>query len=154
MRLFRLGLLSLLLLLAGCAATAPPAAFTPLAPGMARIVFYRVAAPYDPTLVLTISLNNIETGTLPLGDAFYRDVVPGPYTITFTPTRPYPNQFKTVTPGRGNVFYVRLSALPTMDCSLGWRSSGGSCDISGFTAEVVNPAEAQAEMRGVALTRG
>lgn len=153
MRAFRPGLLPLLLLLAGCA-TPAPAAFAPLAPGMARIVFYRVAAPYDPTLVLTISLNNAKTGTLPLGDAFYRDVAPGPYTITFTPTRPYPDQFTTVTPGAGNVFYVRLAALPTIDCSLAFPSGGGSCDISGFTAEVVNPAEAQAEMRGVALIRG
>jgi hypothetical protein len=154
MRLLRLGVLPLLLLLAGCVATPPPAAFTPLAPGMARIVFYRVAAPYDPTLVLTISLNNAKTGTLPLGGAFYRDVTPGPYTVTFTPTRPYPDQFTTVTPSAGNIFYVRLFALPTMDCSLGWRSGSASCDISGFIAEVVSPAEAQAEMRGVALTRG
>lgn len=156
MRRFRLGLLPLFLLLAGCATTAPPppAAFAPLAPGAARIVFYRIPAPYDPTLDLTISLNNVKTGTLPLGDAFYRDVAPGPYTITFTPTRAYPDQFKTVTPSAGNVFYVRLSALPAMDCSLGSRGGSNTCDIAGFTAQVVSPAEAQAEMRDVALTRG
>lgn len=154
-RLLCLVVPALLMLVAGCATTPEPVptAYVPIAPGMARIVFYRIAAPYDPTLEETISLNEKKVGVLPLGDAFYRDVAPGTYTVSFTPTRVVPHQFKTITLASGNVFYVRVAAMPNMDCSLGVMGSN-TCDVSGFTAEVVSPAVAQSDMRGVVLTSG
>jgi hypothetical protein len=155
-RRFRLLVLPLLLLLAACAATPAetPTTFAPLAPGMARIVLYREVGIYDPAAVLTIALNGTAVGALPRGDAFYRDVAPGTYTITFSPTRSVPDQFKTVTPGTGNVFYVKLSPRPDMVCSSAFGSGSGPCDISGFTAEVTNPASAQQELLALTLVHG
>ncbi|HLI22998.1 MAG TPA: hypothetical protein VKV32_17880 [Stellaceae bacterium] len=157
-RRFRLPALLLLFFLAACAASPveQPAAFAPLAPGMARIVFYRDIGYYDPSVDLTVSLNDKAVGVLPRGDAFYRDVPAGmPYAITFTPTRVVPYQFKSVTPRAGEVFYVKLIAMPETVCSSArGGGSGGGCDISGFTSVVVDPAEAQLEMRQLHLVRG
>jgi hypothetical protein len=133
--------------------SATPVALTPLAPGMARIVFYRDIDYYAPSTVETISLNGKPVGVLPRGDAFYRDVTPGTYDVTFAPTRPDPHQFKTITPGAGNVFYVKLIGLHETDCS-GSTGSFGGCDISGFTSELVDPASAQRELTGLSLVRG
>jgi hypothetical protein len=156
MNRFRLLVLPLLLLLAACALTPAesPAAFTPLAPGMARIVFFREIGTYDPAAVLTVALNDKAVGTLPRGDAFYRDVTPGTYTITFSPTRSVPDQFKAITPGAGEVFYVKLIPRPDMVCAGTEGSGSGPCDISGFTSEVVDPALAQREMQTLSLVRG
>lgn len=154
----RLPALLLLFFIAACAASSAgdPAAFTPLAPGMARIVFYREVGYYDPSVDLTISLNDKAIGVLPRGDAFYRDVPAGaPYAITFTPTRVVPYQFKSVTPRAGEVFYVKLIPLPETVCAGTWgHGSGGGCDISGFSSAVIAPAEAQIEMQPLRLVRG
>lgn len=155
-RLLRLPFALLLLVLAGCAAppSGAPVAFTPLAPGMARIVFYRDIGYYEPAVDLTVDLNDRNVGVLPRGTAFYRDVTPGSYTITFTPTRPAPEQFVTVTPGAGNVFYVKLFGLPDRVCGASTGSTTAGCDISGFVARVVDPAEAQQELQRLSLVQG
>lgn len=144
-----------LLLLAACTMTpsAIPVAFTPLAPGMARIVFYRDVGYYDPQVDLTVDLNDKPAGVLPRGTAFYRDVAPGTYTVTFTPTRVVPYQFKTITLAPGNVFYVKLLGLPDTVCA-GTLGSSGPCDISGFTSQVVDPAVAQQELTRLTLVHG
>lgn len=146
----------LLLLLAACAVppAQEPAAFVPLAPGMARIVFYRDIDYYEPAAVLTLSLNGNPVGALWRGNAFYRDVTPGTYAITFTPTRVVPYQFPTITPGAGNVFYVKLIGVPDVVCSSAKGSGPGPCDISGFIAQVVAPTQAQQEMQTLQLVRG
>lgn len=145
-----------LLLLAACTATpsTTPVAFTPLAPGMARIVFYRDVGYYAPEVDLTIDLNDKPAGVLQRGTAFYRDVAPGTYTVTFTPTRPAPEQFVTITPAAGNVFYVKLLALPDRFCGASSGSTTAGCDISGFIARVVDPIEAQQEVQRLSLVRG
>jgi hypothetical protein len=141
------------LLLAGCATPAEaPSAYVPQPPGTARLVIYRPFHYYGPTQYLTLSLNDRVIGTLPPNAAIYRDVTPGSYTVTFTPTRPAPFQFKTVTVAAGNVSYVRIEALSPSGCT--GERSGGGCDITGFISDVVAPATAEYELQAVPLLRG
>src|SRR5262249_15265776 len=96
------------------------------------------------------ALNRQPAGVLPRGDVFYRDVAPGDYTITFSPTRPDPYQFKTVTLGPGDIAYVKLAALPVRPCNrLG--SGFGDCDIHGYTAMIMSPTAAQHEIQLLTL---
>lgn len=142
----------LVLPLAGCATPAEaPSAYVPPPPGTARLVFYRPFYYYGPSQVLTLALNNTVTGTLPRNAAIYRDVAPGTYTISFSPTRAAPDQFATVTVAPGNVSYIKIDALPQRDCT-GGRFSG--CDITGFTSVIMDPATAADELRAVPLLRG
>lgn len=151
MPLRRVLLLSLLFLVTSCATPAEePVAYTPRPSGTARLVFYRAFHYYGPSLVLTMSLNNVVIGTLPQNAAIYRDVAPGTYTVSFSPTRSYPDQFKTVTVAPGNVFFVRIDAL-SQGCVSG---RFGSCDIAGFTSTVIEPATAQYELQALPLLRG
>jgi hypothetical protein len=141
------------LLLAGCATPAEaPSAYVPPPPGTARIVFYRPFYYYGPSQVLKLALNNSAIGTLPRNAAIYRDVAPGTYTISFSPTRSAPYQFATVAVGPGNVSYIKIDALPPQACT-GARFGGG-CDITGFTAVIMDPATAAYELQAVPLLRG
>lgn len=152
-RLFRL-LFAPILLVAGCAMPAPIVGALPApAPGTAQIVFYRDVGYYDPANVLTIALNNRNVAVLPRGEVVYRDVPPGTYTVTFNPTRTYPNQFKTVTVAAGEVAYIKLEGLPDTDCS-GTIGTFGGCDISGYTSVAIDPVQARREIQGLPLVQG
>ncbi len=155
-RPLRLLAVLLVLTLLGCAGTAVTAIPGPIQPppqGAAQIVFYRDIGYYEPADTLRVALNNRPVGTLPRGDIFYRDVAPGTYTISFAPTRPDPNQFRTIALAPGEVVYVKLAALPVRPCN--WFGAGiADCDINGHTAMIVTPAMAQQEMRGLTLIAG
>jgi len=143
----------LVLLFAGCATPAQtPTAYAPLPSGTARLIFYRAFHYYGPTQYLTLSLNDRAIGTLPPNAAIYRDVAPGTYTVTFSPTRSDPFQFKTVTVAPGNVFFVKIDGLPQRGCTGG--RFGGGCDITGFTSVIVDPATAAYDLQAVPLLRG
>lgn len=150
--------MSLILLpLLGCsgspAVTAIPGPIPPPPQGAAQIILYRAIGYYEPADTLRVALNNQITGTLPRGDVLYRDVAPGTYTISFAPTRPDANQFKTITLAAGQVAYVKLAALPVRPCN--WFGTGiGDCDINGYTAMIVDSAIAEEEMRGLTLIGG
>jgi hypothetical protein len=150
--------LSLLLLIALAACANPaviamPGPIPPPAPGTAQIILYREIGYYEPSDVLRLALNRQAAGVLPRGDVLYRDVAPGSYTITFSPTRPDPYQFKTVTLGPGEIVYVKLAALPVRPCN--WFGPGfGDCDANGYTAMIVNPDAARQEIRGLTLIAG
>lgn len=144
----------LVLLLAACMTPAQtPTTLSQQAPGTARLLFYRPFSFQGPSGVLTLSLNNNVIGTLPRNSAIYRDVAPGTYTLTFSPTRSAPNQFATVTVGPGSVSYIKIDALPQRLCT-GGRLGGGNCDIAGFTSMVMDPATAARELQAVQLLRG
>ena len=155
-RLRRSPSLLLLVVLAACTGvvvTAIPGPIPPPRPGTAQIILYREIGYYEPSDVLRVALNRQPAGVLPRGDVLYRDVAPGSYTITFSPTRPDPYQFKTVTLGPGEVAYVKLAALPVRPCN--WFGPGfGDCDINGYTAMIMNPAAAQAEIQRLTLITG
>jgi hypothetical protein len=150
--------LSLLVLVFLAACTGPavipiPGPIRPPAPGAAQIILYRDIGYYEPSDVLHVALNRQPAGVLPRGDVLYRNVVPARYTISFSPTRPDPYQFKTVTLGPGDVAYVKLAALPMRPCN--WFGPGfGDCDINGYTAMIMNPAAAQQEIQGLTLIAG
>jgi len=130
-----------------------PGPIPPAPPGTARIILYREIGYYEPADVLRVALNQQAAGVLPRGDVLYRDVVPGSYTITFTPTRPDPNQFKTVTLAAGEVAFVKIQALPVRPCN--WFGTGiGDCDLNGYIATVMNPAVAQQEIQTLTLIAG
>jgi hypothetical protein len=87
-RQMRLALLSamalLLVAMAGCAQPPPAAPYlaTPVAPGMARIWFYRDMNPNDILATPYVRLNGVVAGVSEPGGAFYRDVPPGRYRIS------------------------------------------------------------------------
>jgi hypothetical protein len=144
------------LVLAACtpvAVVAIPGPIPPPAPGAAQIILYRDIGYYEPADVLRLALNGQPTGVLPRGDVLYRNVAPGNYTITFSPTRPDPYQFKTVTLGPGEVAYIKLAALPVRPCNA-FGPGFGDCDINGYTAMIMNPATAQQEIQGLTLIAG
>jgi hypothetical protein len=148
--------LLLLIVLAACTNTAViaiPGPIPPPAPGAAQIILYRDIGYYEPSDVLRVALNRQPAGVLPRGDVLYRNVAPGSYTISFSPTRPDPYQFKTVALGPGDVAYIKLAALPVRPCN--WFGPGfGDCDINGYTAMIMNPAVAQQEIQGLTLIAG
>jgi hypothetical protein len=87
-RQMRLALLSamalLLVAMAGCAQPPPAAPYlaTPVAPGMARIWFYRDMNPNDILATPYVRLNGVVAGVSEPGGAFYRDLQPGRYRIS------------------------------------------------------------------------
>jgi hypothetical protein len=87
-RQMRLALLSamalLLVAMAGCAQPPPAAPYlaTPVAPGTARIWFYRDMNPNDILATPYVRLNGVVAGVSEPGGAFYRDVPPGRYQIS------------------------------------------------------------------------
>jgi hypothetical protein len=156
LRLRRALLRLLLIVLAACTSAvvvAIPGPIPPPAPGAAQIILYRDIGYYEPSDVLRLALNRQPAGVLPRGDVLYRNVAPGSYTISFSPTRPDPYQFKTVTLGPGDVAYIKLAALPVRPCN--WFGPGfGDCDINGYTAMIMHPAVAQQEIQGLTLIAG
>jgi hypothetical protein len=77
-------LLTMMLALGGCAAmpTTGAAQIPPLPPGMARVWFYRIDAPYITQARPYVRLNGVPIGISEDGGAFYRDVPPGQYYVT------------------------------------------------------------------------
>lgn len=145
-----------LIVLGACASTAVIAIPGPIPPprqGAAQIILYRDIGYYEGSDVLHVALNRQPTGVLPRGDVLYREVTPGSYTISFTPTRPDPYQFKTVALGPGDVAYVKLAALPVRPCNR-FGPGFGDCDINGYTAMIMDPAVAQQEIQRLTLIAG
>ena len=147
-------------LFAAAASCAPPvpggtpvAALPPLTPGTGRIVIYRPVEYYGPSDVLTVALKGGAIGTVWRGELIFRDVPPGPYMVSFSPTGPYYDQFKTMLVEPGNVFYVKLQALPQNPCDNPFLG-GVPCRDNTYTSTIVDPAMAQSEMRGLRMKQG
>ena len=152
----RLLLVPVLFFLSACAMpTNFSGALPAAAPGTARIVLYRQIDYYEPSGVLTVSLNNQPTATMDRDDLVYRDVAPGTYTVTFKPTAYSANQFKTLAVAAGAVVYVKLQNFPQDDCSgSDGGSGGGSCREVAYTSVVVDPSVAQQEIKSLRLSQG
>jgi len=108
---------SALLLPAACT---PPqhmasAAPGPLAPGQARIWFYRV---YDPSLsrnIANVDLNGARAVSVPPGDGpIFVDVAPGSYHIAPESFGVDSNQTRDVDLAAGQTVYVKILDDPTM----------------------------------------
>src|ERR1700691_6186181 len=120
----RHAIFALSLALAGCVSMGPPyrsvaAALPPVPAGKARIFFYRWLEIYETTAATTAFLNGPPVGLTETGSVLYRDVEPGQYTISVVSQGVYPNQFKTVTVGPGQVIYARIESIRS------WSTCGG-----------------------------
>jgi hypothetical protein len=149
--------LTIVLLLAACVPPPQegPLLSGPLPPqpaGTARLIFYRALTYYDTMAMTTVSLNGAPVGVSQVGSVFYRDVTPGQYDISVFSPRPYPNQFKSVVVGPGNVFYVRIDTLPKPPCPT--RVAAGDCGDDTFIVTVVDPASGFQQVQGLRLLAG
>jgi hypothetical protein len=147
-------LLPMILLIGACTPSMPLVGTLPPPPaGTARIVLYRDIDIYEPSDTLTVSLNDRAAGTVARGNATYRDVPPGTYTVTFKPTRPSPHQFKTVKLAAGDVVYVKLESLSAGACT-GSETVGAGCYETGYTSDIIDPVRAQQEIKSLRLVQG
>ena len=124
MRIARRLLVVFALALAGCIAqnpdlpvfaTAEPT-LPPLAPGMARLFFYRLLEPYQHTLGITVLLNEKPAGFARDGTVLYRDVPASRYFVSVASDNPYPDQFKTVQVAAGQTWYFRIESFSGWSC--------------------------------------
>jgi len=142
------------LLLAGCVTesqnlprfSAVAASLPPLAPGMTRFYVYRLLDPNDPSLGTIVYLNGKDVGFSRTGTVFFRDVPPGPYSITVLSRGQYPDQFKNVVAQAGQNWYVRIGIPPP---SWSWDTPDARGDT--FVVQIVDPRIAEAEMAPLAL---
>jgi hypothetical protein len=148
--------LTLVLLLAACVQTQNGPVLSgplpPQPPGTARLIFYRALTYYDSTAMTTVYLNGTPVGVSQVGSVFYRDVTPGQYDISVFSPRPYPNQFKSVVVGPGNVFYARIDTLPKPPCPT--RVAAGDCGDDTFIVTVVDPTSGFQQVQGLRLLAG
>jgi hypothetical protein len=115
-------LLSMILALGGCA-SAPAvtaAQIPPIPPGMARVWFYRLDAPYITQARPYVRLNGTPIGISEDGGAFYRDVSPGQYYVTVDSYGVDINQFPHVILVPGETAYFQVIG------SRYWASGGGA----------------------------
>jgi hypothetical protein len=118
-RFVRLGAVAvavLTIIVAGaCAAqpmTQPPAAGA-VAPGQARIWFYRVFFPDDSGGMPAVSLNGSTIGYARAGYSFYRDVPAGTYQVGVASVGNEGDQTGTMTLAPGEQAYLAIQSDPT-----------------------------------------
>ncbi len=132
-------------------APAASAVATPLAPGAARIWFYRDYEPYVSLNTAPVSLNESLVGYVQAdGSAFYRDVAPGHYHITVASIGMDVNQAKDVDLAPGQEAYVKILASNT------WDSGGDVAQYrrDTFYVSLVPPQIARSELPTRPLTGG
>ena len=142
----RAGIVAGLVLLAGCAVPQQVASVPvgPLAPGQARIWFYRV---YDPSLsrnVANVDLNGVRAATVSAnGASIFVDVAPGSYHIAPESFGIDSNQTRDVTLAAGQTVYVKILDDPNL------MSGGDKTEFrrDTFYAWLMPPQIALAEMR-------
>ena len=143
-----------ILALAGCAAQGPAFAadtLPPIPPGQARIFFYRWLEPYEALSMSKVYLNGKPVGVSQVGAVLYRDVAPGQYYISVDSQGTYPDQFKTVTIGAGQTFYVRIESISSFKSPCGYL---GNCEVDTFVVSIVDPTTASREMGTLKLIPG
>ena len=124
------------------------ATLPPLAPGLSRLFFYRELDYYDFELGTTVYLNRQPVGFSRTGSVFYRDMPPGNYFVSVLSRGAYPDQFKTVKIGAGQIWYFRINALQSWSDCYG----GSSCRGDTFTVNVMDPAIARQDTLGLAFS--
>lgn len=156
MRIARRLFLVLTLVLTGCIAensllptyAAAEHSLPPPAPGTARLYFYRLLDPSDPSLGTTVMLNGKPVGFSRTGTVLYRDVPAGSYLVSVLSRGQYPHQFKTVQVQAGQTWYFRIESLPSW---AGCDSGKGDCRGDTFVVTVVGPRQAHVEIAPLGL---
>lgn len=152
MKSIKLLFFGLALLLSACAGgpDGPPfatVAMPPIAPGQARIFFYRDLVISESLARPWIYLNGIRTVMSEPGGVSYRDVPPGTYHITVDSEGIYPNQFKTIVLPPGQTLYVKIQSLASWDEGWNWQHDT-------FVVALISPAQAQAELSAMRYVSG
>jgi hypothetical protein len=111
----------LLLIAAGCAEpqAQTPAMVLPIAPGQARIWFYRPYEPYESLNLADIDVNGSYFGSVAIGTALYRDVSPGCYHIAPVTYGRDVNQDLNVVLAPGQQLYIKIVSLRSWAQGLG-----------------------------------
>ena len=156
MRIARRWLLVLTLVLTGCVAensllptyASAERNLPPPAPGMARLYFYRLLDPSDPSLGTTVLLDGKPVGFSRTGTVLYHDVSPGTYLVSVLSRGQYPYQFKSVQVQAGQTWYFRIESLPSW---AGCGSAKGDCRGDTFVVAVVDPRQARIEIAPLGL---
>lgn len=144
----RISTLCLLLLgLAGCAVQ-PPQATAPnelpgLAPGMARVFFYRDKDYAESGAVSHLYMNKQEVGYIWRGNVIYRDVAPGDYEISVSSDLAFPRQFKTARIEAGQTRYVKIESLMSWG---GTGKRGIPTDLATYVVALIDPDQAREEI--------
>jgi hypothetical protein len=143
-----------LLALVGClppAATAGSVAVSPVAPGTARIWFYRDYEPSVSLNIANVALNGVPAAYVqPDGTALYRDVPAGHYHITVGSESTDVNQSKDVELAPGQEAFVKVLALSS------WNSGGDTVSFQRdtFYVSLVPPQVARTELAAHPLSGG
>ena len=131
--------------LASCAPPPEKTPAGPVAPGMARIWFYRLYEPAFSRNVANVSLNGSRVGSVSAfgRDAHY-DVPPGHYHMTVANYGVEPDQSKDVDLNPGQEVYAKIVTTETA------LSGGGGQGVHRefYTISIVPPAIALVEMAG------
>jgi hypothetical protein len=120
----KIGALALVFALMGCAAPPPTGsvAIRGLAPGLARVWFYRIDLPYVALERPYVRMNGAIVGISEPGGAFYRDVAPGTYYVTVDSYGRDVNQFPEIAVVAGRTVYLQVIG------SRYWASGGASAN--------------------------
>ncbi len=103
-------------LISGACAAQPlgqPPVAAPLAPGQARIWFYRVYFPEDTGGMPAVAINGNTVGYARAGWSFYRDVPAGTYRISVASVGNEGDQTKDVTLPAGAQAYLAIESDPS-----------------------------------------
>ena len=122
--------------------SAAPYLATPLAPGMARIWFYRDLNPNDILAEAYIRLNGAVAGVSEPGGAFYRDVAPGSYRISVDSYVQDPHDDGNVVLAPGTEAYAKVLPLDGF-VQGGGGSVGGGYRRSTFVVWLYPPEQAR-----------
>jgi hypothetical protein len=125
--------------MAQVAVSAPP----PVAPGQARIWFYRSLEPYGSLNLARIDVNGSYFADVANGSALYRDVPPGHYHIAPVSFGRDFNQDKDVDLASGQQLYVKIVSLEDWGVSV---SGSRSIRRDTFYAWLIAPEVAQVEI--------
>ncbi|HEV2549776.1 MAG TPA: DUF2846 domain-containing protein [Stellaceae bacterium] len=147
------GVVALVLAVCGPAAPLYPevaATIPPVATDRARIYFYREYEPYESLSTPNLYLNGTRVGVSGPGMVFYRDVVPGTYTISTWTQGDFQNGSKTVVLRPGDTIYSKVESLGE------WQSGGGDTNYERdtFIVMLIDPARAQGELARMHYVQG
>jgi hypothetical protein len=115
----------------------------PVAPGQARIYFYRDWEPYESLSRPLIYLNDAAVEISEPGGVSFRDLAPGAYHISVDSQGVYPHQFKELVLRAGDVRYVKIESLASWYASVGHHHFGTR---DTFVVELIPEHQAQSEI--------